>query len=120
MKQTNLNCYNSFAVNSGFDYIFNVSQEGEDLTGRSYFMDIKESKDAVPYLLQLTTGIDGTISSIYMPTPASGSFDVIIKGVDSASIDNVHSVYELYYTSATNNKVLVLSGELQFSDGSIA
>ena len=114
-KQVNLNTSNCLAVNSGYDYSFNV-KASIDLTGKTIYFKVK-SVNEVGFILELTNSNDPEVSGVYINSLAQGDFDIIIKAVDSDGITG-NKVYECYIEDATS-KGLLFQGSVLFDEGVI-
>ena len=114
-KQVNLNTSNCLAVNSGYDYSFNV-KASIDLTGKTIYFKIK-SVNEVGFILELTNSNDPDVSGVYINSLSQGDFDIIIKAVDSTGISG-SKVYECYIEDATS-KDLLFQGSILFDEGVI-
>ena len=80
-KQQKLTCSSGFAINSGYNYTFNVNAN-IDLSAGTVHFNIK-SKNDPSYLFQLTNTNDDSISGLFEVNMSNGVFDVNIIGLDS-------------------------------------
>ena len=112
-KQVNLNSASCFAVNSGYDYSFNV-KTSTNLTGATIHFKVKSVND-VGFLLELTNTSDASVSGVYIRDLSKGDFDIRIIASDSASISG-NKVFECYYEIG-GGKELLFQGQIQFDEG---
>jgi len=114
-KQVALNSSNCFAVNSGYDYSFNV-KTSTNITDEAVHFKIK-SVNEQGFILELTNSNDPNVSGVYINSLTSGDFDVIIKASDSEGI-NGNKVYECYL-EGVGSKELLFQGSIMFDEGVI-
>ena len=114
-KQVNLNTSNCLAVNSGYDYLFNV-KASIDLTLKTIYFKVK-SVNQVGFILELTNSNNPDVSGVYINNLSQGDFDVIIKSVDSDSVSG-SKVYECYIED-DSAKDLLFQGSILFDKGVI-
>lgn len=114
-KQINLNCSNSYNVNSGSFYTFNINLQ-RSLLGRTIHFDIKPVNDT-SFLFQLVAVNDPSITGLYIQDEALGIFDVNITSASSVGI-NGSKVFECYYIEGSE-KFILFQGNIEFSTGVI-
>jgi hypothetical protein len=114
-KQQKLTCSSGFAINSGYNYTFNVNAN-IDLSAGTVHFNIKSNNDP-SYLFQLTNTNDDSISGLFEVNMSNGVFDVNIIGLDSEGISGV-KVYECYFDSP-NGKEALFEGSIEFYKGVI-
>jgi hypothetical protein len=114
-KQVTLNSANCFAVDSGYNYSFNV-KTSINITDKTVYFKIK-SVNEDGFILELTNISNTNTSGIYINNESTGDFDVIIKSSDSQGI-NGNKVFECY-SQGDSTKDLLFQGSIMFDEGVI-
>lgn len=116
--KTDLTRSNGFAVNMGFLYHFSMNL-AEDVTGRTFHFDVKEKRDGVDYLLQLTNVLSATDTGLFVTDAAAGLIDLRINSADSDNLTRPGlKPFEFWYESGGEN-IIVFEGHIELTAGAL-
>ena len=118
-ESADLKCYNGYAVDMGFLKTFTISL-GEDITGRVFHFDVKETKTSAGYLLQLTNVASATDSGLFITDAAAGDLTWRLNSADSLGLTTPgNKPYECYYVDG-GEQIMLFQGHIEFTDGALA
>jgi len=88
-----------------------------DLTGSTIKMTIRQEKDGADVLV-LNHVVNDNTTGIYIPTPTSGQFQLIILAADTVTTFlSQYMFYEISITNPSGQETLFMWGRLQYVEG---